>query len=142
VASQSAPTPPTREQLLTLVNAERAKVGVAPLTEDAQIDAAAQYKSDDMRSANYFSHVNPATGKMNGVAKVFELTGNLCKYASENIVENVNPSTGKEFDNTASGSVHAWVNSPAHYAAMIDKKYSLTGFGVSGDYVTEEFCQA
>lgn len=50
--------PPTREELLKLVNEERAKNGVAALTEDARLDTSAQRKADDMATYHYFNHVS------------------------------------------------------------------------------------
>lgn len=140
---QTAPTqviqPPTTAELLTLVNAERAKNGVAPLTEDARLDASAQYKASDMAIRHYFSHFDPVTGK-DSHDMIFS-TGINCVDSSENIVWNVDGKTHKEMDNTSLGSVNAWIASPPHHKAMIDAKYSLTGFGISGDYVVEHFCQ-
>lgn len=127
--------PPTREELLKLVNAERAKAGVAPLKEDARLDASAQYKASDMFARNYYSHSDPVTGKKNGLDYANN-TGIKCSWVSENIEEN----------STAIQAVKAWVNSPAHYKAMTSTKYTLTGFGVSRqektDYylLVEHFC--
>src|SRR5262249_44174159 len=47
-------TPATREELLRLVNDERAKVGVAPLAVDERLNGSAQRKTDDMAKFNYF----------------------------------------------------------------------------------------
>lgn len=40
--------PPDAQELLELVNAERAKVGVAPLVIDERVQKSAQLKADDM----------------------------------------------------------------------------------------------
>ena len=44
------------DQVLTLINAERAKKGLNPLTRDSRLDTAARLHSADMACSNYFSH--------------------------------------------------------------------------------------
>lgn len=129
------PTPPTTAELLTLVNAERAKVHVAPLTIDSRINSSAQYKASDMVTRNYFDHKDPVTGKLNGLDKLNELDKD-CSYVSENIAEINNPA-----DFTSQGAITGFVNSPPHYAAMINPVYKTTGFGIAGNKVVEQFCQ-
>ena len=123
---------PTRSELLRLTNIERAKVDVAPLIEDARLDQSAQIKSDDMVKNNYFGHVD-SNGK-HGYEYVPDVAPGLCKVAGENITDNI-------YKNDSKTAIRAFVNSPKHYEAMIDSKYTLTGFGISGTKVTVHFCQ-
>jgi uncharacterized protein YkwD len=68
-ASNPAPPNPTgstpatsgavADEVLQLTNAERAKVGCAPLHADSRLAAAAQGHSADMASRGYFAHVTP-----------------------------------------------------------------------------------
>ena len=109
--------PLTRENLLKLVNEERAKNGVAPLTEDARLDTSAQEKADDMAKNNYFGHENPVTG-MHGY-EYMNTIGISCSTDSENIVA----------ANSSTEAVTLWDNSTSHHTAMIDSKYTTTGFG-------------
>lgn len=137
-------SPPTREELLQLVNEERAKVGVAPLSADPMLEESAQWKADDMVTFSYFDHKRPGESVNNGLdylAKLDLEAGDRCSYIGENIVDNVNVETGEPYDNTSIGAVNAWVNSEPHHKAMIDPKYTLTGFGISGTKVVEHFCQ-
>jgi len=129
---QTAPTEPTTAQLLSLVNAERAKHGVAPLKEDARLDASAQMKANDEVAYNYFGHVSPHDGKQ-GYLYINDV-GINCTSDSENIRENGTI-------NTSAAAVEAWINSPPHHAAMIASKYTLTGFGINGNQIVEHFCQ-
>lgn len=137
--SQTASSEPTISQLLSLVNAERAKNGVAPLKEDARLDASAQMKANDEIAYNYYGHVSPANSPYAGKQGYLfiNLTGISCVYDSENLDENTNDET----------AVQAWIASPAHHAAMIDAKYSVTGFGIAGKdthgyyQFVEHFCQ-
>lgn len=124
--------PPDAQELLELVNAERAKVGVAPLVIDERLNKSAQMKADDMVKYNYFGHMNhDGTQAYQVVGKV---AAGLCTYASENIRDN------DEYINTSREAFTAWVNSKPHHTAMIDTRYSLTGFGIMNDQVVEHFC--
>lgn len=133
-ASQQTKTvnPPTKEELLRLVNVERAKHGVAPLVEDVRLDQSAQRKSDDELKYGYFGHISPHDSK-HGYEYINDV-GINCKTDGENLTENIH-------DNTAQAAVTAWIKSPPHHAAMIDADYTLTGFGISGTEVVEHFCQ-
>lgn len=110
--------PPDAQELLELVNAERAKVGVAPLVIDERLNQSAQAKADDMAKNNYFGHVD-ANGK-HGYGYVKDYAPGLCKQASENIVG----------EDSSSDAVDWWISSPAHYTAMTSTDYALTGFGI------------
>lgn len=125
--------PPTRSELLVLVNEERAKVNVAPLVIDERLNTSAQLKADDMNINNYFSHVD-SNGK-HGYEYIREQVPGLCVLSSENL--RIQPIQTM----TSSTTIKGWVKSDAHYKAMIDSRYNLTGFGISGKYVVEHFCQ-
>lgn len=127
------PKPATKEELLALVNEERAKAGVAPLVVDERLNQSAQRKADDMTKYNYFNHISPNDGK-NGYEYVYD-TGIYCKYAGENLTQNY---SYYEWDSRA---VRSWMNSKSHRDAMLDSRYTLTGFGKSGVNVVEHFCE-
>lgn len=50
------------QQMLDLVNAERAKVGAQPLAADMRLTEQARLKSQDMIDKGYFSHQSPTYG--------------------------------------------------------------------------------
>ena len=50
------------QQVVTLVNAERAKYGLAALTLDETLCGYARVKSQDMHDQGYFSHTSPTYG--------------------------------------------------------------------------------
>lgn len=131
VAKAVDPPAPTSASLLELVNAERAKNNAAPLVEDSRLDQSAQFKADDMHNRQYYSHVDPTTGRMNGLDMIISLTGQTCSYVSENLVEAY----------SSQQAMDEWISSPDHHAAMINAKYTLTGFGINGNKVVEHFCQ-
>lgn len=124
------PKPPTRPELLTLVNAERKKYGAKPLVIDERLNKSAQYKADDMVKRNYRAHKDPKTGKNNGL----DYSGTLlqCTWVSENLVWNIK---------STQDGMNWWIGSKPHHKAMIDSKYTLTGFGIKEDVIVEHFCQ-
>ena len=134
-AANKRPAPPTRAELLKLVNAERAKAGVAPLKEDPRLDVSAQMKAEDEVKYDYFGHVNPVTHVTNFVGLI-DQTGIACKTDSENLAWNTDKSTI-----TAKDAVDWWIGSRAHHRAMVDPKYTLTGFGIVNDAVVQHFCE-
>lgn len=129
--------PPTAEELLELVNAERERVGVAPLAIKDTLTQSAQWKADDMAKNNYFGHIKPGETRNNGLDYLDSIDEGLCRNISENITDN----TVAE-DNYSQMSFYSWKSSPPHYKAMINPKYTLTGFGVSGTKVVQHFCIA
>lgn len=135
--AQTASNPPTIAQLLALVNAERAKNGVAPLKEDARLDASAQMKANDEVAYNYFGHISPPASPNAGRQGYLYIndTGITCVTDSENLTEN-NPGS-----DTSEQAVYSWIQSPPHHKAMIDPRYTLTGFGINGNEIVEHFCQ-
>lgn len=120
---------PTVSNLLESVNAERAKAGVAPLRLDPLLSTSAQLKAEDMDKNNYFGHVD-STGK-HGWEYINDVNKE-CSYSSENIVET----------NNLESAIYSWTHSVPHYKAMIDSRYTETGFGISGDKIVEHFCIA
>lgn len=129
------PQPPTVDELLRLVNEERAKVGVAPLVIDARLNQSAQKKADDMVKNNYFAHVSPVDGR-HGYEYAQDAAPE-CLQTSENITDN----TRKE-DNTSAQAIHTWTHSKQHRLAIQNPGYALTGFGVSNTKIVEHFCAA
>ena len=49
-------------KVIALVNQERAKRGLQTLTTNWQLSRVARYKSQDMASKHYFSHISPTYG--------------------------------------------------------------------------------
>ena len=70
------------KEVVRLVNEERVKAGVKPLTEDWELSRVARYKSQDMRDNNYFSHTSPVYGSPFDMIKNFGIT---YRSAGENI---------------------------------------------------------
>ncbi|HLO03930.1 MAG TPA: CAP domain-containing protein [Symbiobacteriaceae bacterium] len=135
-----APTPTTtttasmtaeEQQMLNLVNAERAKSGLAPLKADATLTKMARVKSQDMITNHYFAHQSPTYGSPFDMMKTFGVT---YRSAGENIAGN----------QSVTAAFQAWMNSSGHRANILGSQYNYTGIGIvhGGPYgimFTQEF---
>ncbi len=73
----------TQEQeLLTMMNKERAAMGLAPYTLDSSISAVAKAKCSDMIANRYFAHQSPTLGSVRDMLKA---AGISYRGANENI---------------------------------------------------------
>lgn len=134
-AAEVVEAPLTVDELLRLVNEERAKVGVAPLVINDKLNQSAQYKAQDMFDNNYFAHKVPGTDRNNGLDYLDSIDEGLCRNVSENVSWN-------KYGNAPQSTMSSWINSPSHYKAMINPDYTYTGFGIAGDKIVEHFCIA
>lgn len=113
------------QEILVLVNKERANYNARDLTSKSHLDSFARSWSDKMISENFFEHSN--------------LNFAYPSIAGENIGEtpihyNV-VGCGSTYSNSqmAKCFVEGWIDSPRHHENMIDKRFSMTGIGVSCD---------
>lgn len=102
-------------EMLTLVNAERAKVGAAPLTLNSTLSSAANARAKE--AAELFSHTRP-----NG-STCFTILGEFglgYTAVGENIAAGYS---------SASATMHGWVTSPGHYSNIISEGFTEIGIG-------------
>jgi hypothetical protein len=104
-------------ELLSQTNIERANNGKAPLSNNAQLNQAAQAKANDMVARNYWSHNTP-DGQAPWV--FFDNAGYKYQKAGENLAYGFTTS-----DSTIAG----WMNSPPHKENLLDSSYQDVGFG-------------
>ena len=119
------------QQVVDLVNKERAAYGLKPLSVDWEVARVAEHKSQDMLNKNYFSHTSPTYGSP------FEMLKNYgIKYrsAGENIAKG---------QRSAQEVVNAWMNSSGHRANILNSSYTHIGVGYvsNGHYWTQLFIQ-
>lgn len=105
------------QELLTLINNQRAAYGLSALKFDAELQRVARIKAQDLVDNNYFSHNSPTYGSPFDMMKSF---GIKYKAAGENIAGN----------STLSGAVTAWMNSQGHRDNILSNAYNYTGIGV------------
>lgn len=130
--------PPTKADVLKRVNDERAKVGVAPLVVNENLNTVAQWKAEDMVARNYTDHFLPGTKDVL-IPEMTKLTYEQCSYGSENYSWSVGS------DRTLDKIMSGWMGSKLHHDAILDPKYTLTGFGIAGTdklIIVEHFCVA
>lgn len=68
-----------------LLNADRARFGLAPLRRDAELDAIARAHSEDMRANGFVGHVSPTTG---GPGDRIKAAGWKVAISAENVALN------------------------------------------------------
>lgn len=105
------------QEVFNLINAERAKVGLAALKIDKELLNVARVKAKDMIDNNYFAHNSPTYGTPFNMIKNFGIS---YKAAGENIAGN----------SSNSGAVNAWMNSEGHRANILSNNYNYTGIAV------------
>ncbi|MGK0467686.1 CAP domain-containing protein [Clostridium sp.] len=119
-------------EVVVLVNQERAKLGLAPLKNNVDLSNVARYKSEDMRDKNYFSHTSPTYGSPFDMMKQFGID---YMAAGENIA------MGQP---TAAEVMKSWMNSLGHKANILSENFTEIGVGVAKDangtiYWTQQF---
>jgi len=119
------------DEVVKLVNAERAKAGLPALKSDWELARVANHKSQDMHDYKYFDHTSPTYGSPFTMMKNY---GIQYKSAGENIA--MGQSTPEQV-------VKAWMNSPGHRANILNKNYTHIGVGYvkDGNYWTQMFIQ-
>lgn len=117
------------QEVIRLVNVERAKAGLKALTEDWELSRVARYKSQDMHDLRYFSHTSPTYGSPFDMMKAF---GIRYRTAGENIAMGYR---------TPAAVVQGWMNSPGHRANILNASYTKIGVGyvAGGNYWTQHF---
>lgn len=119
-------------QVLTLVNAERAKAGCGSLATSSALQQAAQGHSADMAANDYFSHTSQD-------GRTFADRIRAAGYTGGAIAENI--AAGQA---TASAVMTSWMNSPGHRANILNCAYRYLGVGYAkggtyGTYWTQDF---
>lgn len=107
------------QEILRLVNAERAKNGLAALTLSDKLCELARLKAEDMVANNYFDHTSPTYGTPFEMMRKF---GVSYRSAGENIAAG---------QRTPEEVMHAWMNSSGHRANILSADYTELGVGVA-----------
>ncbi|TVY07641.1 CAP domain-containing protein [Paenibacillus cremeus] len=113
-------------QVVTLVNQERAKAGLAPLTSDSALTGMALDKAKDMYNNHYFDHTSPTYGSPFDMMTSY---GIRFTYAGENIAMG---------QRTPQEVMTAWMNSAGHRQNILSPNYTKIGVAYyNGEWVQE-----
>jgi len=120
------------QEVIRLVNIERANRGLKPLAHNWELSRVARFKSMDMRDRAYFSHQSPTYGSPFEMIRNFGLSYTA---AGENIAAG---------QRTAAAVVEAWMNSQGHRENILNATYTQIGVGYAsggsmGHYWTQMF---
>jgi uncharacterized YkwD family protein len=123
-----APTSEFATQVVTLVNAERAKAGLSALkTTNATLTKMAYDKAKDMYDKGYFDHNSPTYGSPFDMMKQYGIT---FSYAGENIAKG---------QPTPQEVMTAWMNSPGHRDNILKPNYTTIGVAYYKGVWVQEF---
>lgn len=106
-------------QILSLVNIERARVGVAPLTRSDKLTEAAEDYACVMAAEDFFDHVHPVTGEGPGARAA--AVGYEFFAVGENLAGG---------QTTSAEALDGWMNSPSHRTNMLSPEWRETGIGI------------
>ena len=114
-----------------LLNSDRGRYNLAPLTLDPELCRIARIKSEDMRDNQYFAHTSPTYGDVGSMLRHF---GYSFTAAGENIAHHA----------TIEKSQAALISSPGHRRNILSSGYTKVGVGVATDesgfvYLTQIF---
>lgn len=117
------------QEVVRLVNAQRAQNGLKPLAENWELSRVARYKSADMAGKRYFSHESPTYGSPYQMMRSFGIS---FRFAGENIAYG---------QRTPAAVVSAWMNSSGHRANILSSSYTQisVGYHEAGNYWTQMF---
>jgi len=129
-SAAAAPADPgDEEQVLALVNEQRAAAGCGALTADPALATLARAHSADMRDRKFFDHVNP-----DGLGPVQRGSRAGVVVNAENIAYG-RPDPAAVMD--------AWMKSPGHRANILDCDLTRLGVGIAegagGPWWTQDF---
>ncbi|ADH66173.1 CAP domain-containing protein [Nocardiopsis dassonvillei] len=121
-----APAGGATEQVVTLVNAQRADAGCGPLRVDSRLTAAAQEHSEDMNRRDYMSHESP---EGEGPGDRADRHG-YDAWGAENVAKG---------QTSPQQVMDAWMNSDGHRRNILNCDLVAIGVGESGNAWTQMF---
>jgi len=123
---------PIKRVLVDAVNMERAKMGLSALRFNILLEKSAQAHAQDMKTRDYFAHINPdglhsqqrikATGY--GVINAQKCHCHYSAHFGENLAKG--QTTVKEV-------VRDWMESPPHREAILERDFTDIGVGIIDD---------
>lgn len=121
-----------QNQVVQLVDQQRAANGLGTLSVDSALTKTATLKSQDMAKLGYFDHTSPTYGSPFDMMKQFGIT---YRTAGENIAMG---------QTTPQQVMNDWMNSPGHRANILNSSFTKIGVGIARNsagryYWTQQF---
>jgi len=128
---QATSTTADEQQMIELINQDRARNGLPALKVDLRLVTAARQKSEDIKANNYFTHVSPNFGY---TASLFPAMGLNVNYWAENV--------GAQM--TVEAAEAALEMDIPHQQNILDPNINYVGVGIAynsiyGNVYTQEF---
>lgn len=121
----------TAQQVIALVNTERAKNGCGPVSDNSRLATAAQRHSDNMAAQGFFDHTDPSGA---GPGERIHAAGYQWSTYGENIARG---------QRTPADVMNSWMNSPGHRANILNCAFKELGVGIhngaGGPWWTQDF---
>lgn len=108
-------------EVIRLVNVERAKYGLPALKANWELSRVARYKSQDMVNKGYFAHQSPTYGSPFTMMQSFGIS---YSSAGENIAKG---------QRTPAEVMNSWMSSPGHRSNILNASYTQIGVGLAKD---------
>lgn len=108
-------------EVIRLVNVERAKYGLPALKANWELSRVARYKSQDMVNKGYFAHQSPTYGSPFTMMQSFGIS---YSSAGENIAKG---------QRTPAEVMNSWMSSPGHRSNILKVSYTQIGVGLAKD---------
>jgi uncharacterized YkwD family protein len=115
------------DQVVALVNEQRAEAGLQPLAVDQPLADMALDKAKDMYSNNYFSHTSPTYGSPFDMMDDYGID---FSYAGENIAMG---------QRTPQEVMTAWMNSEGHRENILNPNFTQIGVAYYNNYWVQDF---
>ncbi|MFD9634376.1 sigma-70 family RNA polymerase sigma factor [Streptomyces violascens] len=130
-ASTDSGQPAAAQDVLALVNSERAKAGCSALTSNPKLYDAALKHSENMAAQNFFDHTDPSGA---GPGERITAAGYKWSTYGENIARG---------QADAAAVMDSWMHSPGHRANILNCAFKEIGIGVhygsGGPWWTQDF---
>lgn len=107
----------TEQQVLDIVNQERSKAGLKPLSMDWELQRVARIKACDMAENRYFSHTSPTYGSPFDMMRQHGIS---YRSAGENIAQG---------QTSPQAVMQSWMNSSGHRANILKPDFTHIGVG-------------
>ncbi len=108
--------------VIKLVNEEREKAGLPPVTVNLELCKVARTKAQEMVDLKYLAHESPNYGSPADMIKKFGIE----KKGSGECI-------GRQGGTAPSGVMYNWMNSDGHKKIILNAKYTEVGIGLATD---------